>query len=114
MSEYKVIVITHPELAPGFRLTGVTVEEANSISEAEKIIESVLRMGDEYGLIFIDENLGMNINERLLNKVEERGVPLLIPFPAQDIYSWLKRKEEKEDYASYLIRNAIGYKIKLT
>jgi len=113
LSDYKVIVITHPELAPGFRLTGVAVEEAENVSEAEELIENVLRMGEEYGLIFMDENLVMNINPRLNTKLEDKGVPLLIPFPAQEIYSWLKKKEDEEDYASYLIRNAIGYKIKL-
>jgi len=113
LSEYKIIVVTHPELVPGFKLTGVDVEEADSVSAAEEIIESVIRMGGEYGIIFMDENLAMNISKRLEAKLEDRGIPLLIPFPAQEIYSWLKRKEEKEDYASYLIRNAIGYKIKL-
>ena len=113
MAEYKVIVVTHPEIAPGFRLAGVDVEEASSVSEAEEILESIIRMGVEYGVILMDEDLVMSINSRLNDKLEEKGIPLLIPFPAQEIYTWLKGKEGKEDYASYLIRNAIGYKIKL-
>jgi vacuolar-type H+-ATPase subunit F/Vma7 len=112
LSKYKLIVITNPELAAGFRLAGVELQEARNGEEAGAIIDRILRVGREFGIIGIDEDLIAEVDAKILAKVEEAGLPLLIPFPSAGIYGMDKMRREK-DYTANLIRSAIGYHIKL-
>ena len=112
MSRYKLIIITNPELVAGFRLAGVEVQEARDGEEAGAIISRIVRLGREFGIIGIDEELNAQVAPQILEEVEEAGIPILIPFPTASIYSLEKMKRE-EDYTANLIRAAIGYHIKL-
>ncbi len=112
MFRAKVIIITNPELVLGFRLAGVEVQEARSGEEAGAIISRILRVGREFGIIGIDEELNAQLDPKLLEELDEAGIPLLIPFSTAGIYSAEKVRAE-EDYTANLIRNAIGYHIKL-
>ena len=112
MSKYKLIVITNPELVSGFHLAGVEVQEARNGEEAGAIISRIVRLGREFGIIGIDEDLYTQVDPKLIEDVDEAGIPLLITFPTAVIYSLDKMKQE-DDYTANLIRNAIGYHIKL-
>ncbi len=112
MSKSKIIIITNPELVAGFRLTGVDVQEARNGEDAGEIISRISRVGREFGIIGIDEELNAQVDPDILAEVEEAGMPLIIPFPTAGIYGLDKIKKE-EDYTANLIRNAIGYHIKL-
>jgi vacuolar-type H+-ATPase subunit F/Vma7 len=113
LSNYKLIIITNSELATGFRLAGVAVEEARNGAEAEAIISRMLRVGREFGIVGIDEDLNAELSPKILEELDEAGIPLLIPFPTAGIFGLAKMKREEEDYTANLIRNAIGYHIKL-
>jgi vacuolar-type H+-ATPase subunit F/Vma7 len=108
----KVIIITNPELISGFRLAGVEVHEARNSVEAGAIISRVLRIGREFGIIGIDEDLAAGLDPSLQEELEAAGIPLLIPFSTAGIYGLEKRRRE-EDYTDNLIRSAIGYHIKI-
>ena len=112
MPKCKVIVVTHPELAVGFRLAGVDVEIVSSPKEVTEIIQRILWTKSDIGIIALDEDLSMNIDKALAKELDERGFPILIPFPAAELYTWMREKREK-DYTSQMIREAIGYHIKL-
>ena len=113
MPKYKMIIVTHPELAAGFRLAGVEVFEAHGREDVNHIIGDVMRNKDYgVGIIGIDEELNSQVDPQIIEELEERGLPLLIPFPAAAVYSWEREKRE-ESYAANLVRNAIGYHIKL-
>ncbi len=109
---YKILIITHPQLAAGYRLAGVEVEEVQSSKEALELIEHSVRSGKEYGIIGIDEDLYNDFDDKITKKIDEWGIPLVVPFPSSDLYRWVRAKRE-EDYATSLIRSAIGYQIKL-
>jgi len=109
-----MVIVTHPEIAPGFRLAGVEVYEAEDAQEAGAIIRRMcmLDVGRKFGIIGLDEDMNNQLDPKLLEEIEERGIPLLIPFPAKEIYTWVRIQRE-EDYTANLIRGAIGYHIKL-
>ena len=112
MSKCKVIIITNSELVSGFGLAGVEVQEARNGEEATAIVSRIISVGREFGIIGIDEDLHAKVDPKLIEDIEEAGVPLLITFPTAGIYSQDKLKQE-DDYTANLIRNAIGYHIKL-
>ena len=113
MDKYKMIIITHPEIAVGFRLAGVEVFEARGREEVNSILWDVIKNKDYgVGIIGIDEELNAQVDPLVQEELDEQGLPLLIPFPAKEVYSWERVKRE-ENYAANLVRSAIGYHIKL-
>lgn len=112
MFKSKVIVITHPELATGFRLAGVDVEEVADPREVSEVIRRIVWTRSDFGIIAIDEDLGASIEPALRKELDEKGLPFLIPFPAAELYTWMRERRE-QDYTSQMIREAIGYHIKL-
>ncbi|RJQ31334.1 MAG: V-type ATP synthase subunit F [Actinobacteria bacterium] len=106
---YKLLVLTNPETAHGFRLAGVEVHEAASSDEARKKLGDFLN-DDRSGIIAIDEDLMAHIGERLKNKIDRIYRPIVVPIPA-------KKKiiigEERAEYIRSLIRRAVGFDIKL-
>ena len=75
-------------------------------------MESIVLSGREYGIIGIDEDLYKQFGEKMIKKMDEWSIPLVVPFPSSDMYQWVRKKRE-EDYTTSLIRSAIGYQIKL-
>lgn len=112
MFKSKVIVVTHPELATGFRLAGVDVEIVSDPKEASEIIRRIIWTKSDFGIIAIDEDLASNLDPALAKELDDRGLPFLIPFPAAELYTWLRERKDM-DYTSKMIRDAIGYHIKL-
>ena len=112
MFKSKVIVVTHPELATGFRLAGVDVESVSDPKDASEIIRRILWTKSDFGIIAMDEDLASNLDPALAKELDDRGLPFLIPFPAAELYTWLRERREM-DYTSKMIRDAIGYHIKL-
>ena len=109
---YKLLIITHPQLAVGYRLAGVDVEEVRNSQEAQRLLESIVQGGREFGIVGIDEDLFNGFDDKVVKKIDDWGIPLVVPFPSSDLYRWVRKKRD-EDYAASLIRSAIGYQIKL-
>ncbi|MFQ5645441.1 MAG: V-type ATP synthase subunit F [bacterium] len=112
MAKHKVLVLVNQEFAAGFQLAGVDVAIAETPGEAEETLNNVLMTGKEFGIIGIDSSLNEGLSETLLNELEGRGYPVLVPFRARELYQW-EKVEVKDDYTASLIRNAIGYDIKI-
>ena len=106
-----MVVVTDPELAVGFRLAGVEVAEAASPAEAEEIVQRIV-LGSDVGLVAVSEEFQRHFGEGLRQLLREAAVPLVVPFPGKEAYSW--KVEDRLGYVADLIRSAIGYHIKLT
>lgn len=107
----KMIVVTSPELAVGFRLAGVDVAEVSSPQEAEEAVEKII-LGSDIGMIAVNEDFQRHFSDHLKRFIREVEVPLVIPFPGKEANVW--KVEDRLDYVAALIRSAIGYHIKLT
>ena len=102
----KIVFITPVDAVNGFKLAGVS-QYVTSSEEAELKLQEAVSETDT-GLVIIDERLIHNIAEDMLKKIEDRfsGTMLVLPSP--------KRAEaDVEDYAARLIRQAIGYHVRL-
>lgn len=102
----KIVFLTPPEAEYGFRLTGLK-HYISEGGDAEKILHAVVNEPDT-GLVIIDERLLKEIGEETIRGIENRwnGILLILPSPERP-------EVEIEDYATRLIRRAIGYHVRL-
>ncbi len=103
----KIVFITPPDAAYGFSLSGI-IQYTVDMQDVEKTLEAITH-DPETGLVIIDERLAMGIATEQLREIEHRwhdGLLLVLPSPE-------KPAEEVEDYATRLIRRAIGYHVRL-
>ncbi len=106
---YKLIILTDPDNADGFRLAGVDVVEAESPEEARKKLSQLVN-DDTSGIIGINEAMMDAIDERLQQKIDSIYRPIVIPLPIRET---LHIEEDHRAYLSRLIRRAVGFDITL-
>jgi V/A-type H+-transporting ATPase subunit F len=102
----KIVVITPDEAEYGFKLTGVT-HYVTCKEDAESLLRSSIGELDT-GLIILDERLLKGIPAEQMKEITDRwsGIVLILPPPERP-------GAEIEDYAARLIRQAIGYHVRL-
>jgi V/A-type H+-transporting ATPase subunit F len=103
---FKFVVVTDSDRASGFRLAGVEVLEADSPEQAKKVIPPLL-FKDDIGIVAVNEEFMISLDDKLMNRIEKLARPLIIPIPS-------KSKElDRRSYIERLLRKAIGYNIVL-
>ena len=106
---HRVVILTDSETATGYRLAGVEVREADR-EGASAALEDLITNGD-YGLLVVDEGLvpdPVGASERLMRG---RELPVILPVPS--LAAAFGEGDDAESYMSELVRNAIGFDIKL-
>jgi V/A-type H+-transporting ATPase subunit F len=103
---YKFIVVTDPDTAPGFRLAGVDVMEIHDSEEVHALLPSLL-LKDDTGIIAINEDYMMSLEEKMMEKIEKSYRPIIIPIPSR------AKRLDRTSYIEGLLRRAIGYNIVL-
>lgn len=103
---YRVAVVTDPESATGFRLAGADVFEAEQPRGALSVLRELVR-GD-YGLVAVNEALLEGVEEEVARLLRGRDLPVLVPFPAPRA-----QLESGEDYIARLVKEHIGFYVKL-
>lgn len=106
---FKLIVVTDPDSADGFRLSGVDVVEADTLEKAKRTLISLVN-DDDSGIIAVNENFMASIDEHTKDKINKLYRPIVISIPAPKM---LDVQEQRINYLSKLIRRAIGFEIKL-
>ena len=103
---YKFIVVTDPDTASGFRLAGVDVMEIHNSEEISALLPSLL-LKDDTGIIAINEDFMMSLDEKMMEKIEKSFRPIIIPIPSR------AKRLDRTSYIEGLLRRAIGYNIVL-
>lgn len=106
---YRVVVLTDPDTADGFRLAGVDVEVIEGQEQARRSLASLLD-DDDTGIIAINEKLMASIDERIQKKIDSIYRPIVVSLPIREK---LEMGEDHRAYLSRLIRRAIGFDITL-
>lgn len=92
MSErYKIAIVGNKDAILGFKALGLETHDANSTEEAVKTLyhlKSKTQQGSEkgdkepaYAIIFITEDLAMDINKDDYKKLSQDALPAIIPVP---------------------------------
>ncbi|MFA4848111.1 MAG: V-type ATP synthase subunit F [Methanoregula sp.] len=103
---YKFVVVTDRDRASGFRLAGVEVLEAGTMDEARKVIPPLLYK-DDIGIVAVNEEFMLSLDEKLMDRIEKMHRPLIIPIPSKS------KEVDRRTYIERLLRKAIGYNIVL-
>ncbi|MFQ6058309.1 MAG: V-type ATP synthase subunit F [Anaerolineae bacterium] len=103
----KLMVITDPTLAPGFRLAGVEVFAASTAGEAKEILLSLIDEG-EAGVIAVHAGYLAGLDEATRRRVEEGYRPVVIGIPTGRLVA---PEERRSRHIAELIRRAIGFRI---
>ena len=101
---YKIVVVTDPDSAPGFRLAGADVIEASSLDEARKVIPPLI-YNDDTGIVAISEDLMPALDEKMQEKIGRTYRPIIIPIPSRI------KGIERTSYIERMLQRAIGYNI---
>ncbi len=102
-------VVCQPDLSSGFELAGLRVHEASSAEQVTESLGALLSQQD-LGVLLIDERLHRQLPEELRRALDRRPLPMIVPFPGP---SWGDRRDP-DAYVLELLRQAIGYRVRLT
>jgi V/A-type H+-transporting ATPase subunit F len=103
---YKLVIVTDSDRASGFRLAGAEVVEVRDIEEAKIVIPPLLHKSD-IGIVAVNEEYMLSLDEKLMGWIEKMHRPIIIPIPAK------KKELDRRTYIERLFRKAIGYNIVL-
>ncbi len=106
---YRLIVLTDPETADGFRLAGVDVEIVESDAFVRERLNRLLD-DEASGIIAVNEQMMSAIDERTQKKIDSIYRPLVISLPIREKLAF---GEDHRAYLARLIRRAIGFDITL-
>ncbi len=106
---YRLVVLTDPDNADGFRLGGVDTRVAESPEEARRVLADLVD-DDSSGIIAANATFVAAIDERLQRKIDSSYRPIVISLP---ITEKLEIEQDHRAYLSRLIRRAIGFDITL-
>ncbi len=107
---YRVEVLCRPATAAGFALAGFRPVEAETpIEGAERLTVMTAQPG--LGVVLIEEPLYRALSEEKRRQIAARPLPLIVPFPGPP---WGGAVEGPDRYIVELLRQAIGYRVRLT
>jgi len=106
---YKLIVLTDPDNADGFRLAGVDVDVVESEDQVRERLNRLLD-DESSGIIAVNEHLMAMIDERTQKKIDSIYRPLVVSLPLREK---LAIGDDHRAYLARLIRRAIGFDITL-
>lgn len=105
----RLVIVTNPENANGFRLAGVEVFEADDWSKAKALLTDFIN-DDSVGIVGIDEDLMELIDDRLKDKINKLYKPVVIPIPSKKTVAL---SDARTAYVQDIIKQAVGFDIKL-
>jgi vacuolar-type H+-ATPase subunit F/Vma7 len=106
---YSVRVVCSPEVAAGFALAALPVASAATSAEGNDRIRELIDHPD-VGVILLEDRLHAALSSDLRRELARRPLPVVVPFPGP---SWEARAPGPDPYILELLRQAIGYRVRL-
>lgn len=106
---YGVRVLCRPEVSAGFALAGLESVDAATASESRERLQELLAE-PQVGVVLMEENLYDALPEDMRRRLGRRPLPMVVPFPEP---TWGERAETPEAYIVELLRQVIGYRVRL-
>jgi V/A-type H+-transporting ATPase subunit F len=106
----KIAVITDPDSAAGYRLGGLEVTLAHDEAEARETLARMVQ-ADDYALIIVNMTLLPDPYQAVAKEMRHRDLPVLLSAPAHR--TAVAAGEDAEKFMRQLIKDTMGYEIKL-
>jgi vacuolar-type H+-ATPase subunit F/Vma7 len=103
----EVEIVCTSAVSQGFAAAGIDVVVTTPGLAGTRCLESVLTQPST-GLVFVEEPLFACIGEETRRALRRRPVPIVVPFPGPT-----EVRGSAEDYIVELLRQAIGYRVRL-
>lgn len=103
---HRLAVVGDPSVTVGFRLAGFRPHTVESRERAARVIADLVEE-PEWGVILVQEDLMPDLASM---SRRSSGLPVLVPFPPP---SRERAPGEAERYVSELLRQAVGYRVRL-
>ncbi len=104
----RLVVLSTPSLADGFRLAGCVTLAVRPGHEAASALRGLASEGD-LGLLLVTADLWASVDERLRGVLERLPRPVVLPIPAGAVTDGLTRRQ----LLGEMLQRAIGYRIEL-
>jgi vacuolar-type H+-ATPase subunit F/Vma7 len=104
--ELTVHVLCGPEVAAGFELAGLVVDQADETTVGETMRR--LASDPATGIVLVEQRLRRALPEDLMARLDRQATPLVVPFPSP---SWGGPSVE-EEYVMEILRQAVGYRVR--
>jgi vacuolar-type H+-ATPase subunit F/Vma7 len=104
-----VRVLCRPDVAAGFALAGVRAVPVTTAATAELRLRELVREPDT-GVLLVEERLHEALPVELRRRLARRPLPMVVPFPGP---AWAERPDGAEAYVIELLRQVIGYRVRL-
>ena len=105
----QVRVLCRPEVAAGFGLAGLRAIPVTTATAAELRLRDLMREPDT-GVVLVEERLHDALPVDVRRRMARRPLPMVVPFPGP---AWAERAEGAEAYVIELLRQVIGYRVRL-
>ena len=105
---HRVAVVADATVSLGFRLAGLRPRVVDSREAAETLLAEMARE-PEWGVILVQEDLVPDAVPVPAGR-SDGGLPILVPFPGP---SRVRPPDEAEAYVAELLRQAVGYRVRL-
>jgi V/A-type H+/Na+-transporting ATPase subunit F len=104
----RLAVITDSGTATGFRMAGVDTFEVSTNGQLQAKLAELIKT-EAYGLIAVNQDLAGDLGEEINRTMKTRALPVILPFPVPKGGS----VESGEAYLNKLVKDAIGFYVKL-
>ena len=104
-----VRAVCRPDVAAGYGLAGLRTIEAQTPEEAAERLRELHRQPD-VGVILLEDTLYDRLPEDLQREIGRRPLPMIVPFPGP---LWRVSPESAEAYIVELLRQVVGYRVRL-
>ena len=102
-----LVVITTPDLAPGFQLAGVEAYAVAKPEKAQALLRNLMQ-GEDASLIAVRQDLLEGIDPRLQRQIDSSYRPIVMAIPGGGL---ALPGEGRQRYIAELMRRAIGFHI---
>ena len=104
----RLAVITDSGTATGFKMAGVDTFEVGSQQQLQAKLAELIH-SEVYGLIAVNQDLAHDLGDEVDRIMKHRALPVILPFPVPKGGS----VESGEAYLNKLVKDAIGFYVKL-
>ena len=106
---HQVRAIARPEVAVGLALAGIRPLDVSGPEQGISTVKDQLAASD-VGVVLIEAGLYDRLPEDLRRRLGKRPLPMAVPFPGP---VWQQLGEGPEAYIVELLRQVIGYRVRL-